>query len=93
MGFRLAAIGPLRVHDFGGLDIQTAVYQNLAPEIASGMEIPATVREIVERGDQGHKTGRGFYDYSGDERINAPAERDARYLALLKLLYGPEVTR
>src|SRR6185436_14128210 len=46
MGFRLAAIGPLEVHDFGGLDIQTRVFRNLAPEIQSGTDIPEAVRRL-----------------------------------------------
>lgn len=92
MGFRLAVLGPLRVHDFGGLDIQDAVYRNLITEIASGTEVPAIVREIVGRGDYGFKTGRGFYDYSGDAGTEAQAARDQGYLAVLKTLYGPETS-
>lgn len=87
MGFRLAALGPLRIHDFGGLDIQTAVYRNLTPEIASGTEVPASVQRIVDGGNLGFKTGRGFFEYSPESAENIRSERDRRYLTLLKLFH------
>ena len=35
IGFRFAAIGPLEIHDFAGLDIQLTTYRNLVAEIRS----------------------------------------------------------
>lgn len=88
MGFRLAALGPLMIHDFGGLDIQAAVFRNLAPDIASGPDVPGVVRQHVDNGDFGHKTGRGFYEYPPAHAEAVRSERDRRYLQLLKLFYG-----
>lgn len=88
MGFRLAALGPLMIHDFGGLDIQTAVFRNLAPEIASGTDVPGAVRRTVENGDLGYKTGRGFYHYPPESAEAIRSERDQRYLQLLKLFHS-----
>lgn len=87
MGFRLAALGPLRIHDFGGLDIQTAVLRNLAPEIASGTTAPPTVQRIVDAGHHGFKTGRGFYEYPPAVADQVRSDRDQRYLSLLKLFH------
>ena len=87
MGFRLAALGPLQIHDFGGLDIQTLVFRNLAPEIRSDTEIPATVQRLVDAGKLGFKSGSGFYDYPDPERTRS--DRDRRYLQLLRLLHSP----
>jgi 3-hydroxybutyryl-CoA dehydrogenase len=64
MGFRLAAIGPLEVHDFGGLDIQAKVFKNLAPEIRSSTGLPHTIQQLVEAGHYGAKTGKGFHTYT-----------------------------
>jgi len=89
MGFRLAVLGPLRIQDFGGLDIQAAVYRNLCPEICSGTELPAVVDQAVADGRIGFKAGRGFYFYADGQADLILAERDERYLALLKLLGGP----
>ncbi len=91
VGFRLAALGPLEVHDFGGLDIQTTVYRNLITEIRSNTEIPDVVRKLVEQGHLGPKTGRGFHDYSPQRLADRQARRDSLFLALLKLLYPDSV--
>jgi 3-hydroxybutyryl-CoA dehydrogenase len=88
MGFRLAALGPLRVQDFGGMDINAAVFRNLTPEIASGTEVPAIVQTMVDAGHYGFKTGRGFYDYPPETADAIRADRDERYLALLKLFHS-----
>lgn len=89
MGFRLAVLGPLRIQDFGGLDIQAAVYRNLCPEICSGTDLPAVVSRAVADGRIGFKAGRGFYSYADGQADQILAERDERYLALLRLLGGP----
>jgi 3-hydroxybutyryl-CoA dehydrogenase len=91
IGFRLAAVGPLEVHDFGGLDIQTTVYRNLAPEIRSDTEVPTFVRTLVEQGHLGAKTGRGFHNYPPERIIQRRQRRDALFLALSKLLYPDSV--
>ncbi len=88
MGFRLASLGPLRIHDFGGLDIQTAVYRNLAPEIASGTEVPKSVQSIVDAGHHGFKNGHGFYQYSPESSEQIRSERDQKFLSLLKLFHS-----
>lgn len=87
MGFRLAALGPLRIHDFGGLDVQTAVYRNLTPEISSSTTVPPTIQRIVDDGNHGFKTGQGFYRYSPETAEQVRSDRDQRYLSLLKLFH------
>lgn len=93
MGFRLAALGPLRIHDFGGLDVQTAVYRNLTPEIAAGTTVPATVQRIVDAGHHGFKTGQGFYRYSPESAEQIRSDRDRRYLSLLKMFHQRNSTK
>lgn len=87
VGFRMAAVGPLEVHDFGGLDIQTTVYRNLVSQICSDTELPPMVGALVEDGHLGVKSGRGFHEYSAERRIERQDRRDALFLALTKLLY------
>jgi 3-hydroxyacyl-CoA dehydrogenase len=44
------------------------------------------VRELVEQGRKGTKSGAGFYTYSDEERDRLLLERDRRYAALNELL-------
>lgn len=88
MGFRLAAVGPLEVHDFGGLDIQARVFENLAPDIRSGTELPAKIRDLVAAGHFGAKTGKGIYKYTARTVAAKKARRDRAFLALLKMFYA-----
>jgi 3-hydroxybutyryl-CoA dehydrogenase len=88
MGFRLAAVGPLEVNDFGGLDLHTRVFQNLAGEICSSTKVPAKIRRLVEAGHFGAKTGKGIYDYTPASLATKRSRRDQRILALLKMFYA-----
>ena len=47
LGFRLAAIGPLQVCDFGGLDVWSAVYEQLTPGLHSGHVLPPPIQNLV----------------------------------------------
>lgn len=87
VGFRMAAVGPLEVYDFGGLDIQTTTFRNLVPSIASGSEVPSRVQSLVDQGHLGAKTGQGFYDYPGERIRERRQRRDTLFLQLAKLLY------
>ena len=87
MGFRLAAVGPLEVHDFGGLDLQMRVFENLVPEISSHTRVPAKIRRLVEAGHFGAKTGKGIYDYTPVTLAARRTRRDQRFLTLLKTFY------
>ena len=91
VGFRLAAVGPLEVHDFGGLDIQTTVFRNLVPEIRSNLEVPQRVAQLVADGHLGAKSGRGFQDYPPEKIAARQQRRDALFLSLIKLLYPESV--
>jgi 3-hydroxybutyryl-CoA dehydrogenase len=86
MGLRLATMGPLRVSDFAGLDIWATVYENLAPDLASGTTAPQAVRALVDAGHLGFKTGEGFHTYEPESADAIRAERDRRFLQVLKLL-------
>ena len=90
MGLRMAAAGPLKINDFGGLDITTRVYQALVESMRSDHQVPAKIAQLVEEGNYGVKTGRGIYEYT-DESIQADStERDRRYLELVRLFYAEE---
>ena len=69
-GLRLGAnhpMGPLTLADFIGLDTCLAIMQVLYEGLADSKYRPCPLLvKYVEAGWLGKKTGRGFYDYSGD---------------------------
>ncbi len=63
-------MGPLTLADFVGLDTLASIADVMAD--AYGEERfsqPETLRTLVEAGDYGRKSGRGFYDYSGERPV------------------------
>lgn len=57
-------MGPLRLTDLVGLDVRLAIAEHLASELGERFEPPALLREKVERGELGKKTGKGFHDWA-----------------------------
>ena len=90
MGLRLAAMGPLKINDFAGLDISVKTYEVLVPDMRSDHQVPANIQKLTDAGHYGTKTGRGFYEYSAESLEADQSRRDQRYLELVKLLYGGE---
>jgi 3-hydroxybutyryl-CoA dehydrogenase len=72
-GLKLGAnhpMGPLQLADFIGLDTCLAVMEVLNTGFADSKYRPCPLLvKYVEAGWLGKKTGRGFYDYSGDTPI------------------------
>jgi 3-hydroxyacyl-CoA dehydrogenase len=65
-------MGPLTLADFVGLDTLASIADVMVD--AYGEERfaqPDTLRTLVEAGHHGRKSGRGFYDYSGEKPVAA----------------------
>ena len=63
-------MGPLELADFIGLDTCLAIMQVLYEGLADSKYRPCPLLvKYVEAGWLGRKTGRGFYDYAGDEPV------------------------
>lgn len=58
-------IGPFRLLDIVGLDVHVTVSESLRSQLGDDQYlVPQTIRDMVQHGDLGVKTGRGFYDYA-----------------------------
>ncbi len=63
-------MGPLQLADFIGLDTCLSIMQVLYEGLADSKYRPCPLLvKYVEAGWLGRKTGRGFYDYRGDEPV------------------------
>ncbi|MHA1962993.1 MAG: 3-hydroxyacyl-CoA dehydrogenase NAD-binding domain-containing protein [Candidatus Thorarchaeota archaeon] len=91
-----APAGPFTLGDFVGLDIAYNAMSTLYREIGDCFKPPETLKNLVDSGDIGMKSKKGFYSYGGEEveaeppkgadpewiveRLNIPAVREAMIL-------------
>lgn len=64
MGIRLPVWGPLEHIEAAGLDLCQNVQRTVLPEISARTDPSPLFAELVDNGDLGYKTGKGFYDWS-----------------------------
>ncbi len=57
-------VGPLALTDIVGLDVRLGIAEYLEKELGPRFTPPQLMRDMVESGDLGKKSGKGFYDYS-----------------------------
>jgi 3-hydroxybutyryl-CoA dehydrogenase len=57
-------MGPLRLTDLVGLDVRLSIARYLAETLGPRFQPPALLEAMVQRGDLGQKSGRGFYVWS-----------------------------
>lgn len=63
-------MGPLTLADFVGLDTLVSIGNVMFDEYRERrFAAPPTLRKMVSAGWYGRKSGKGFYDYSGDEPV------------------------
>jgi enoyl-CoA hydratase/3-hydroxyacyl-CoA dehydrogenase len=91
-----APAGPFSLGDFVGLDIAFNAMSTLYRELGDCFKPPETLKKLVESGNIGMKSKKGFYSYGAEkdepkppkgadpnwivERINIPAIREAMIL-------------
>lgn len=63
LGYR-HPMGPLKLTDLVGLDVRLAIAEVLHEQIGEQFRPPQLLRDMVEKGHLGKKTGQGFHDWS-----------------------------
>ena len=81
-GFRLPFFGPFTIADMAGLDVYADIFDTLERALGERFEAPAVLREHVERGEYGVKSGRGFLELSQAGAEALVERRDRAYVAL-----------
>jgi 3-hydroxybutyryl-CoA dehydrogenase len=56
-------IGPLALTDLVGLDVRLGIAEYLHSQLGERFAPPQLMRDMVDRGELGRKSGKGFYDY------------------------------
>ncbi len=83
-GLRLPVYGIFEHADAVGLDLVLAIQDYVDQDLCNDTRAPSSVRERVERGELGVKTGKGFYDWSNKDWEQVRERRDAFILEFLK---------
>ncbi|MFD1039616.1 3-hydroxyacyl-CoA dehydrogenase family protein [Virgibacillus byunsanensis] len=84
-GFRWAFSGPFKTADYGGHDIWKSVVENLAPELSKAEIVPKFIKEKVENGKLGTKSGEGIYTYSNSVVEEKVTQRDENLIRLKQI--------
>ncbi len=66
-GRRLAVLGPLSNADLVGTDLTLAIHETVLADLENSTEPSPYLRQLVDRGDLGMKTGKGFFSWTETE--------------------------
>jgi 3-hydroxyacyl-CoA dehydrogenase len=86
IGYKLAVIGPMELLDMAGLDIYNAVGSYLNSDLSTSGEVSSTIRDLIDKGRLGMKTGGGIYDYTPEQIDELRAKRAGKLVAVRKAL-------
>lgn len=90
MGFRYASIGIFEFIDWGGVDILYRAGRYMTEALGDArFKPPKLVEQKMAWNELGPKTGRGFFDYSGDKRDVFETEKVRALLRRLRVERQP----
>lgn len=84
LGRRLSTTGPFESADLSGLDIINNISSYLFEDLCNNTEVSSVLREVVEEGKLGVKTGSGFYEWTPDSLLKIKKNREDDLIEWLK---------
>jgi len=69
-GRRLSVAGPFEVFDIAGWDTIRVIIDQLFPVMDTSVETSTLVKEMVDKGDLGLKTNRGFCPWTNESALS-----------------------
>ncbi|MFP7226290.1 3-hydroxyacyl-CoA dehydrogenase family protein, partial [Priestia filamentosa] len=70
--------------DMGGLDVFDSISSYLFPDLSKHEESFNMMKNLVDEGNYGQKTGKGFYQWSQDQSKKMNEEREQQLIYWLK---------
>jgi 3-hydroxybutyryl-CoA dehydrogenase len=84
MGIRLPAWGPLEHIDAVGLDLALSVQSRVLPALYNEPGPGRRLKDLVDQGNLGYKTGSGFYDWKIKDMDSLSQTRDRFVMQTLR---------
>jgi 3-hydroxybutyryl-CoA dehydrogenase len=85
-GFRLPVFGPFAIADMAGLDVYSFCYASLQTRWPERFATPESLRELVDAGKYGTKSGEGYLEVPAERIPELVAYRNRAYVAMKKLV-------
>lgn len=85
-GFRLPFFGPFAIADMAGLDVYSFCYASLQTSFPERFATPGILKDLVDAGKLGTKSGAGFLQIPADKSQDLVAYRNKAYVAMAGLL-------
>ncbi|WP_115787082.1 3-hydroxyacyl-CoA dehydrogenase family protein [Arthrobacter silvisoli] len=85
-GFRLPFFGPFAIADMAGLDVYSFCYASLQTRWPERFATPESLKELVDAGKFGTKSGAGYLDVPAERTPELVAYRNRAYVAMQRLI-------
>ena len=86
-GLRMPVYGILEHQDLVGVDLGASVVDYVTRDLNNEPGMPLLMRDMLQHGELGVKTGKGFYDWSRKDPEAVKSRRDRFLLEFLKAGY------
>lgn len=90
VGMRYASIGLLEYFDAVGFELESAIAQNVYPDLCGAKGLQDTVRRGLASGETGQAAGRGLHDWSRIDAADFRRRKQAPYFSGVRAWNMPD---